>query len=735
MKKFVFPLLMLLAVSCNYDDKLLVDAVEIGAVPEVVLSAKAGGEVVIPYYANLSGTISLLDEATWARLQSSSFTSDGMLKVSVDANSGVRRHVRVLFSADNVQRRDTVTLRQEGITDTLSLGASSVIVYNKMGDTEIPAAVSLDPSKVKATVRYLDSGAEGWVKACSVTADGVRIRTEDNPSAETVRSAVLTLSWTNGWNQKMHRDINLTQARSAASGNLIGTPVSFEELRAMAGGDPVIIRDDLYIEGYVVSDRSSGNVTENPRRTSTDIDYTQTERSAVVESLDGSYGFLVETVDVEDNVFEPYSRVSLLLGGMQLRRYDNPERYVLSNAKSSHIASSKPVGIERIPEKKRSIALLKDSDIYTRVTLTDCEFPVRKGGLTPINEGYTPIYNADRVSKFATLVRDKEGSSIYLYTNTTCPYRRDGRRIGYGSGTVSGVVVHEKYRSFVDADAPTEDECGNIGCYQIRHQRWEDLSFADSFEDGFSGLVCEWRYLRQGNADHSWPATRGEGWMTHTNRSGTPNSQYDTYCFPVYDLCYLGPVFKGCTNENGFGIILEDGNDYASTYKGSVERGSLAGTSGWPMAWMRESWVDGSGDFHAWVIHFSTAGLSTDRLSLQISTLNASQEAMSPVHWKVQWAETNSLSTVWKDIASYSVPDIVLWTMTQPWQSAGYKPMNFALPEEMLGLDDVFIRLIPADRKGNSTLGYCDSNFKNGTAGSSSKANNAINYLAVRYNK
>ena len=65
------------------------------------------------------------------------------------------------------------------------------------------------------------------------------------------------------------------------------------------------------------------------------------------------------------------------------------------------------------------ISELKDSDIYTRVTLSECEFPIRKGGLTPLNEGYTSTLGVDRVSKFASLVRDREGGSIYLYTNTT----------------------------------------------------------------------------------------------------------------------------------------------------------------------------------------------------------------------------------------------------------------------------------------------------------------------------
>lgn len=725
MKKIIISIsIVLLAASCTYDDMRLTDPVELGAVPEVVLSPLAGGEVEIPFYANLSGSISLLDEAPWASMSSSSFSGDGTLKVTVGANSGTRRYTRILFRADDNSRRDTVVLRQEGIKDTVMVSATSAIVYNRMGDTFIPATVTVSPSSVKASVRYLDTEGGDWVKACSVKENGVLIRTEDNASADNVRSAVLTLSWINGWAQKMHRDINLTQATSAASGNLVGVPATFEEVRAMAGESQTVIHDNLYLEGYIVSDRASGNVTENPRRTSTSIDYGATDRSAVFESIDGAYGFLLETISEEENVFEPYSKVTLLLSGAQIRKVGNPDRFVISNIRSSMVAASANVGLEAIPVKQMTISALKDSDIYTRVTLLDCEFPIRKGSLTPLNEGYTLAYKTDRVSKFASLIRDKEGRSIYLYTNTTCPYRRDGRKIGNGSGPVSGVVVSESYDSFRD-----------VGRYQLRHQRWEDLGFADNQADGFSGLLCEWRYLRQGNVDHSWDATTGQGSMTHTYTLGSANATYNTWCYPCYDQSYLGPVFSGCTNENGFGVTLEDGSDYGASYKGSVDKGQLLASAGLPMAWMRETWISNSGKFYSWELHFSTEGLATDVLSLQISTLNASQEGKSPVHWKVEWATTNDGNADWEQIASYDVPDIVLWSITQPWQSAGYKPIDILLPQAMLGKSDVYIRLTPADTAGNTPQGYCDTKFINGTAGSTSKANNAINYIAIRYNK
>lgn len=132
---------------------------------------------------------------------------------------------------------------------------------------------------------------------------------------------------------------------------------------------------------------------------------------------------------------------------------------------------------------------LTDEDIYTYVTLKDCELPVRKGSLTPINEGYANAGGAHRCAKYATLMRDINGNSMYIYTNTTCLYRRDGTRLPYGSGNMSGVIVHELFTRFEYLEAANglidEEKAGDIGRYQIRHMSRSDFKMADDFKTVF----------------------------------------------------------------------------------------------------------------------------------------------------------------------------------------------------------------------------------------------------------
>ena len=134
---------------------------------------------------------------------------------------------------------------------------------------------------------------------------------------------------------------------------------------------------------------------------------------------------------------------------------------------------------------------LTDMDVYTWVTLADCELPVRKGSLTPINEGYARSTNANRETKYPMLVRDKNGDSFYMLTNTTCKYRRDGSMLPYGSGNISGVLVHETHDRFVWMGSK---DMGDIGRYQIRHLTREDIALEKDFENSFSALLTEYRY-------------------------------------------------------------------------------------------------------------------------------------------------------------------------------------------------------------------------------------------------
>ena len=122
---------------------------------------------------------------------------------------------------------------------------------------------------------------------------------------------------------------------------------------------------------------------------------------------------------------------------------------------------------------------------------------------------------------------------------------------------------------------------------------------------------------------------------------------------------------------------------------------------------------------------------------MQVSMLNQeSGEKYGPRYWVAEWSLTGNTAAghdnEWTLIGKFTIPDTVNWTpATQLWQSAGFKPMNFELPLEMLGYDNVYIRLRPENRLQGTFLDYAVEN----TSSSDPMPWTAMNYFAIRYNK
>lgn len=199
----------------------------------------------------------------------------------------------------------------------------------------------------------------------------------------------------------------------------------------------------------------------------------------------------------------------------------------------------------------------------------------------------------------------------------------------------------------------------------------------------------------------------------------------------------------GNDGYSGFGVILEDGTNYAVKSTAVNTDGKGTDQANW-LAWVTTYWWNASTDRpYAWVVEFSTAGISSDRVSLIMSvqsgraTLNA-----GPYFWKVQWSATGDYESDegWFDVeAAQTAPDGSAYTFTQPdfpvfatqrsWQLPAYKQVEIPLPAEIMGREKVWLRIQPASRL-SSGLGFLD-----GTIPMGYNAAGAMDYLAVRYNR
>ena len=135
-------------------------------------------------------------------------------------------------------------------------------------------------------------------------------------------------------------------------------------------------------------------------------------------------------------------------------------------------------------------------------------------------------------------MRDINGDDMYMLTNTNCAYRSDGTRLPYGSGKISGVIVHERFSRFEWRDgadpAEMDDDptLGFIGRYQIRHQTKGDIwdNMQNSVEDSFSALLTEYRYWNPDLENKVQKPTYGtNGYLTHTYQekyTGSASKEY-----------------------------------------------------------------------------------------------------------------------------------------------------------------------------------------------------------------
>lgn len=701
---------------------------------EFVLDALAG-HLAFRVYSNQTCTIEVPEEdRSWLRADIQKVFGDDQVIIDYTDNEGFPRMSKLVVSGREYGMKDTIIFKQKGLTQpTFHFPEGGVVLPgSSSGVRQAAFSLNVDFDDLDVDVLYEDGEGE-WVTGVSYTGGKFQISYAANPSSSALRIGQVVLTYVNGWGDKVSSTLNVTQQTSR---DQLGLEKTFAQVRAMGVADTnVKISDNIIITGRVVSDKNSRNVGENPKTTFTSIDYTQGDRTVYLQSEDGQYGFEILTQAVDDNIFERYDLVRINLAGATLLKSVSPERYRISGIAATRIVTRAAGTAASLPAKSKYFNNLTDSDIYTYVTLKDCEFPVRKGALTPVHEGYTLGDNISMLSKYPRLVRDKNGSSFYLYTNTTCPYRRTGAKLPYGSGDLSGVVVFEYMPAYVYGDGSDEETHGRIGTYQIRHQSYSDIKFSD--ETSFSKILTEYRYVKnKGTASDGytyWYPTYGSnGRFTHTAKD-----LYAEGCDVPTTWNYLGPVgtargvepFRnniGNTRQVGLGIILEDNTDYmaVSEQLNSDGKGQDGQTNGWRNQFW---WDDTTHTPFYWKVQFSTTGITASHLSCQISV--QSGRALlncSPIYWKAEYSTDGSS---WTKVASYQVPDFPVYATYRDWQLPAFKQIDIPLPTSLLGKSAVYLRFGPENNIAN-TLEFAGGLVNGGGVNSGS----AMDYFAIRYN-
>jgi len=807
-------------VSCEIDDAAKIELVELGAVQKTYTVEAEESLVDIEVYSNGPFHIERFgDESTWLTLSAENGSGDQVIKASCTYNEEFKRAAGLVLCSDVDARRDTLYVKQKGMkTATISMENTSVIAAGKEGDTSVKVRTNVPFDYMTVTKEYNSETDTTWIKNVVINstigsddADMV-FSLNSNPDDNVPRTATVTFTFVDGWMEAVSVAVNLVQ-RNAKEG--LGRVVTFQEFKdKYTTGKPV--SEYVILEGIVISNKDGGNAGENEQTTTSAIDYTGCKRTIYLEALDGSAGVCLTTKTADDNSVKQYDKIQVLLYGVTPVLKENPDRVDINGVTKAMIVSQIAGKSTDVPVKEKYIRDLADSDIYTFVTLKDVEFPIRKSSICPVNEGYTIGTNANRLSKYPLLTRDINGDVTYMMTNTNCMYRSDGTRLPYGSGKISGVIVHERFSRFEwrnaadPLDMDDDPTLGFISRYQIRHQNKADIwsGMQDSVENGFSALLTEYRYWNPDVDNMVQRPTYGtNGWLDHTYQekySADPTkfylqSAYKQHMWGAGTYEYLGPGGNNANylfglntgNKNGIGVVIDPAkehynslmSDFISTNPdGTIEWcGQYAsnkyagyGAQGWSQANADAAayinainysgstsmcgkcnvsgncytafgsnfwWDDQTNRPYGWLINFSTKGISTNHLSMQISVMNTQQTWYSPRFWKAEWAYTDAQDAAhdseWHLIGEYTVPDVSVWSNTLYSSIVAYKYVNFELPLEILDQDNVYIRLVPTSDLCSDGADYANARLKDHSSGTALSANHAsaLEYFAIRYNK
>lgn len=501
---------------------------------------------------------------------------------------------------------------------------------------------------------------------------------------------------------------------------------SFGELREMAAKRAnTVINTDVLIEGFVISEPTSENREHNTQRYFNTVN--NTNRAVVYfESLDGKYGFRCYLAShKEAGKFPRYARMMLNLNGTSITRYGS-DRFSINELSSKAIVRQFAGNAAALPRKERYIHELTADDMYTFVTLKDCEFVFKDGSFSNVYENYS---QGSKINKFgnnmmdgwASLLCDKNGSKMYMYMNTKVPWRRDGSGVPQGAGDMKGVLVYTWM--------PRYGVDNFFGTAAIRPMTRDDIVMSeDAAQSSFKSIV-EWNWT---DNSFTFSTEKGQRKMISTEcvladvGTGTVHSMVG------------GEVIRGRDYNN---TRISDGKEYGSKgSRGMVLRGAMRIKTEACNWW---DWEHNCG--RGVEMNFSTEGISGENLIVAFSfgagEISANTSTFFPVYWGVEYSTDgkNFYRIAHNPITLRSVPwwyvnnvDGVSY-QTSEEAGLGFTEHLVKLPANAFGCKNVTVRIVPIT-KNAATLAKNKSD--RAVLRPTLKAMTYVSFgaLAVRYN-
>ena len=501
--------------------------------------------------------------------------------------------------------------------------------------------------------------------------------------------------------------------------------VPFELVRsALDGKDSARIDSDVSIMGYVINAQGNSNLIHNPQHATryTEVNLKDIRKVMYIESSDARHGFKLEFESDDDaKALKRYSLATISLRGTVIRKEDGG--FVISGLTKENVLLQSEGTAESFPRKYRSVSEVSSEDIFTYVTLTDCEFVFKDGAYVNVHETYTIKTEKNvgcrpngMMDGWGTLVCDKSGNPVYMMLNSSCLWRRDGKGVPQGSGTLSGIVTATPIARYYGEDVER--------ALQIRPMNRKDINM------DFPSLwksVCEWNWSDNVKAIHTASgdvdkvakeavlADAGKGNLTveveaSVTRRKEPNNpslnstkkgeEEGFYDFGALNISGPSCNFWDWTQERGLGIVLNlstkgiKGTNLILAFSFAAGNGVPERSLGYPVYWC---------------VEYSTDGVNYIRANETDYSLNTLP----------YWREN--------DVYGVSYPTSLECGM-------GFTEHLVKLPDELFGQKQVCLRIRPSQKKVG-TMAFTDRDRVAMRPELDVLTNVSFGSIAVRYNR
>lgn len=390
-------------VACKDNETDVVRDPHITLSEDAFLYNAAGETHSFTVYSNIDWKVEMADTSqTWVNIWPKEGSDDGVFAVKVSkqpAKDPVLREARfrVVGKHEHDNIIQEITISQRDVDPALKLGVTTTppkVVINSNGEEKYSVGVTCN---VEWTAKVGDSG-EGWITIDEIS---------DNEIKFSVPKYAGTVPRTG------RIEFNATTERMATVELIVYQSIPLDigenaELKTIAevyeklGGLQGTVRENVKIQGTVISDRVSGNCP-NP---------------AAFFVQDASGRAIQFRVQEGSHSLQLNSLVTIPLMNTQSVIDDDGQPYItISTERIRDVITTGGAPIE--PKVMESTQGLTDEMLGTLVTIRNLQFVFPHGTYYNANEG--SIYSGGRPTDLAQLLLDRDGNTIshYVYGGTS----------------------------------------------------------------------------------------------------------------------------------------------------------------------------------------------------------------------------------------------------------------------------------------------------------------------------